>query len=366
MKGATKFAEAQGGGTVTYACLCGKLMTLYVGEYGTLGPQIFSGGLPTSRPPGIVDPTTGYPGANIGVDGLIEAAVNSATFALLRSLVTREYAISTQAAIREQRELLTAGAGSICASWGVAGDHADLSSGLAAVDGTPGTLTESGATITDPLSVETSVTFVDSAVDDLLSVSLTFSFQADASAIESTRIRVDVILSSLKEDLTGVVFGYCLDPNGGVTSGTTTNRFFTTGDADGFAVEGTSGDWTVGIGVYDGDGEGAIVGYVNSTNEATVPASFDTIVGSTLNIRLGSGTNAASYNGNTLLASTSDWHTDTAWRSGLSSVNGDYAIYVRSPEYDIDSGDTQEFTFYIFTRPAQGAVAGTRVWAYTS
>jgi hypothetical protein len=372
MKGATKFSYAQGGGTIIYGCLAGKRMTAYVDQYGHLGPQIFTAGIPSARNPGLADPTLGYPpSVNIDTDGLIQPTANPPTYCLLRSLVTRIYAASTKGAICEERELISVGTGAVCASWGIKGDHADLQAlggGLIATDGTPGTLSVSGADISDPLTADTSVTFIDSSVDDLLGVALAFEFQSDTSVMEEIRVKVTVTLSSLKENLTGVSFGFAIDPNGGITSGTTATHFLSVADADAFAVEGTSGDWSVGLGVYDGDGEGAILGYTNNIVEASLTRDFDGEIAASDNIRLGSGTNADLYSGNTLIDGTTNWHTDAVWRAALPDTTGDTAIFIRSPEYTIPHGDTQEFVFYIFTRPDQDASeeAGTRVWAYTS
>lgn len=373
MKGAAQFSElTTAGGTMIYACLNGGLMTLYVDQYADIAPHTINGGGLAGRAVGIVDPVTGYPpDANIGTDGIITPTLNPPGYGILRSVYSRSDVGSTELAVRLRQELLTAFAANVCASWGVFGDHADLP-GLQATDGIPGTLSVSGATSLDPLSASASVVFQDSFAVNLLEVSAVYSFQNDASALEQVRIKVVVTLTDLGgAGLTGVTYGFALDPNPAIGTGVATTRFFTPTDADAFAVEGTAGFGlhSVGIGVYEGvENVGAIVGYTPTTNETVVCTDFagEIAIGDT--IRMGSGTAADYYENGVFDSSTLNFLTDAAWRAGLASDVGNYAIFVRSPEFDIDPGDTAVFTFYIFTRldadaPAPPA-AGTRTWAY--
>jgi hypothetical protein len=369
IKGTAQFSYADGGGTIVYGVANGRRLTFYLDQYGHLGPQRFVAGIPASRPPGIVDPDSGYPDDNISTDGLI---IGNTTYCLLRSLDDRSVQPDMITAIKGKRELAGAGAGAVCATWGVDGDHADFhpigGQGLAGIDGIPGAIAISGTDSDDPLSLSNSVTLYDQTPDPLLLVAQEFSFQNDSSDLEQVRIKVEVTLTNLLGGtLTGVYYGFGIDPNPGITTGNTTSSFLTPTDPEAFAVQGTSGDWLVGLGVYEV--EGTILGYTTEIQESVLPRTFDTQIAGIANptIRLGAGTNATEYLGTVLQASTTNWKTDAAWQAGLPSASGAYAIYVRSPLFDIASGTPETFTFYIFTRPvldASAPAAGTRVWAY--
>lgn len=365
--GATEFTYAQGGGTINYGCLNGDYMSVYIDQYGDLGLRTFAAGFPVSRVPGVVDPDTGYPDDNISTNGQIIPTANPPTYCILRSLTGRNVELNTVTAVKGRRELVSAGGGSVCACWGVFGDHADLSpggSGVVGIDGDPTAFSVAGTNSTDILSADATVMLYDSTPIDLLEVRHLYSFQNDASALEQVRITVEVELRNASgADLTNVHYGFCIDPNPGFTTGVATVRFLSSTDAEAFGVEGTVGDWNVGLGVYTA--EGSIFGYTTENRETVLPREFDLAIAASPNIRLGSGTNAEEYSGNVLQASTTNWKTDTVWRSGLPTANGTHAIFFRSPLFDIDSGDTHTLTFYIFTRPIIAAAAvGPRVWAY--
>jgi hypothetical protein len=373
MKGATEFSYAQGGGTVDYGCLAGRYMTVYVDQYGHLGPQTFSGGIPGARAAGVADSDTGYPEDNITTNGQITPTASPPTYAILRSLSDRSIEDSTVVAIKGMRELIALATGGMCGTWGVKSAHTDLQSGggangVVGVDATPLSLTVSGATSTDPLEAEATIQFVDSTLlDPLLNVTLNYSFQNDASALEMVRVKVVATLEALQPGVTGTTFGFGIDPNPGITTGTTFNHFLSVSDPEAFAVEGASGDWNVGLAVYEEEGEGAILGYTNQITEGILQKTFDTQIAGNDNIRLGSGTNADLYSGNTLVDSTTNWKTDVAWQSGLPDITAAYALFVRSPEYDLEVGEPQAFTFYILTRLIEVVeTASARVWAYAS
>jgi hypothetical protein len=363
VKGATKFTETNGTDTMIYACLNGKWVAFYVGEHGNIGNWSYPvGGIFGARPPGIVGATFGRPStSNIGTDGKILPVNNPPTYGILAGLYDTTIWGNAQDAILEKREMVTTWGGSVIGSWGVDADHADLQD-VVGTDGFPGTLSVSGADADGPMSVSTSVTFVDSSLDDLLRVSHTYSFQNDTSFLEMFRIKVDVTLTPIGVGIGNLRYGYTLAAAGASTS--TLAGFFSATDAEAFATKSTLGDWNADMGVYEGAGEGTRIGYVHSVTEGSIARSWDTILNGTHSLKLGSGTNAEFYTNNVLQSSTSNFKTDTAWRASLPSNTNQRSGYLLAPDFDLDNGEAS-YTFYIFTRAPQAPpTARARVWAY--
>jgi hypothetical protein len=365
MKGATKFTETNGTETMIYACLNGRYTAFYVGEHGNIGNWSYPvGGIFGGRPPGIVDPTFGRPSSsNIGTDGKILPVNNPPTYGILSALYdTGLYYSNTQTSILEKREVVTTFSGSVIASWGIWSSHADLQ-GVIGTDGMPGTLSVSGSDATGPMSVTTSVRFVDSNLDDLLDVIHTYSIQNDSSHLEMFRIKVEVTISPLQPGaVSDLFYGYTLASHGASTS--TRAGFFSATDPEAFASSNTRADWNADLGVYEGVGEGTRIGYLNSTIEYVIARNFNDIQNNTHSILLGSGTNAEFYTNNVLQSSTTNFKTDLTWRNSLPDDISGYSSYLVAPEFDISSGDPQTYTFYIFVRLIDVATASPKVWAY--
>jgi hypothetical protein len=369
VKGATKFTETNGTDTMIYACLNGKWVAFYVGEHGNIGNWSYPvGGIFGARPPGIVGATFGRPStSNIGTDGKILPVTNPPTYGILSGLYDTSIWGDAQESLIEKREVVTTFSGAVIGSWGLTGSHPDLhpgpgGKGVSGIDGIPGTLSVSGSDATGPMSVTTTVRFLDSLGADLLDVNHTYSIQNDSSFLEMFRIKVEVTLVPLLGGVGTIQYGYALAAAGASTS--TLASFFTATDQDAFAARSTLGDWNADMGVYEGAGEGTRVGYIHSTVESAIAQSFHNIVNSTHSLELGSGTNASFYTNNVLQSSTSNFKTDTAWRASLPSDTSGYSSYLIAPTLDVSAGDAS-YTFYIFTRAPQAPpTARARVWAY--
>jgi hypothetical protein len=358
IKGATEFSFANGGDTVNYACLNGDAMTVYVDQFGGLGATNFIGGIPTSKAPGIVSPTTGFPDtSNIGTNGQITPEPNICSYGILRSQDSRNGQISTQQSIVGKRELITAGVGNVCASWGIIGSSADLQFASDALMGTDGTRTGfsvSGATAGDPLSATAILMFKDintgAGTIDVLEVKLIYSFQNAETLQEKTRVKVRVEMRNASAGtLSGIKFMYGINPNQGFTSGSTGQQFFSITDTTAVQVQSIVGGDIVGLGGYTQD---TIVGWSGTTTEGVLCRNVDDIItAGAENVRAGAGTAASWYTGNALQSSTANYVTDTTWLNSLPTTGSvDYALFLLSPTYSIGAGATQVFEFYIFTR----------------
>jgi hypothetical protein len=358
IKGATEFSVTSGASDWNYACLNGDMMTVYVDRYGELGVRPVISFIPGAKNPGIGDPDTGFPDPlNITTDGQIAPTSNPPSYGLLRSLESRNDQASTELAIEGRKELLSLGTGTTVDCWGVRAAHADLTAPgdnyYISTDAEVTDFTVSGANAGVALSATSTVKYYDSSVSDLLEVKHIFSFQNDNSFLERVRVKVRVEFTNLSVDpLTDVRYVHGIDPNPGVTSGVTYNHFFVGSDLDAFAVNAVTGDDGIGIGGYT---EGTLVCYTTEIRDGVITSSADDIIAGVPNIRLGSGTNAEYYSGNTLVSSTTNWKTDLDWRSSLPDVGGDYGLLLRSPYFDIEPSETAVFEYYYYTRGAQDA-----------
>jgi hypothetical protein len=373
-KGATEFTYSSGGTEYNYIVGKGDVMAVVFDQFGGLGVTPIVSFIPSSKPPGIADSSTGVVDAdNIGTNGQLLPDGNPPSYAIMRSLESTNGLVSTELGIESMVELVTVAGGKVIAGWGVRGDSTDLRGlpggdrFIGPTDAILNDFVASGANAGGALSAETDVSFMDidtgSGTNEVLQVVLNWSFQNAASVLEKTRLKCRVEMTNKTgSTLTNVRFAFALDPNTSFTSGNDDFRFFPAADDTAFAVAGGYKTGCelglghchyVGLGVYTSgpNVNGTKVGWGNSVaSELLATKSPEAGLNTRHYLKLGSGTNAQYYNTGSLSTSTTNFQTDTAWRNALPTDTGDRVMYIISPNLSIAASDTEEFEFYIFTR----------------